>query len=229
MKDRCLSDVYIILKIPEFVRAALAVKDYSAIISFFLENPLRILAELDTKKLIKNRKKPTAKDFLQAALKNEIGTETKKRIQKVLDVYSSVEEQQKSISSSTRKNIKKMENQLRKTRNLDETRKVLKKLEKDQNIRSDESLKSGLGLLRDITKGGSHQPDRKNPFFKVLNNIAVGGIVGAVYGYAGGTVASEAKGTKQYSNVGAQAGGIGGACIGSVQAIGEILWDWIYS
>lgn len=212
------------------MRAALAVKDYSATVKFFLENPLQILAKLDTKKLIKNKKKPTARDLLQAALKTEeLGSETEKCLQKVLDVYSAVEKQQGRIPSTTKKSIQKIESQLRKTRNLDETRKVLKKLENDPNIRSDESLKSGLGLTRDLSKGGAHHPDRKSPFFRVLNTIVIGGIIGAVYGSAGGVEASETTGTKQYSKVGAQAGGVGGACIGSVQAIGEILWDWVYS
>lgn len=212
------------------MRSALAVKDYDVLVNFFLENPLQILAELNTRNLIKNKKKPTAKDFLQAAIKTkELGTEIKKCIQKVLDVHDSIEKQQNAIPSLTRKNIKKIESELRKTKNLNETKKALKKLEKDPNIGTDDSLKSALGLTRDISKAGSHQPDRKNPFFKELNTIVIGGIIGAIYGSAGGVAASETKGTKKYSKVGAQAGGVGGACIGSVQAIGEILWNWIYS
>lgn len=212
------------------MRAALAVKDYSRIIKFLLDNPIQVLGKLGTKKFVSSNKKPTAKDYLQAALNtDEIDENTKKSIRKVLDVYPYVEKQVKQISEPSDKNIKNIESQLRKAKNFGQTKQVVKKCSSDPKFQDDSDLKSGLGLAWHIIDDGSHHPERKNVFFKILKSIAAGGVAGAVYGTTGGTTASERRGTKGYSKVGAQAGGVGGATIGSVEAIGEGLWQWIYS
>lgn len=221
-------DSYIILKLQVIMKAALAVKDYSKVVEFFLENPIQILKQVDTKKFIKNKKVPTAKDYLQAASKlKELDKGTQSSIKKILDSYVPIEKQGKKIPSETANKIKKIEGQLRKARDFGETRKIVSNIDKDPKYQ-DESLNPGISMAHQIIKGGGHQPGRENIFFKESHRIAGGGIAGAMHGAAGGSIASSAKGTKQYSKVGAQAGSVGGAAIGSIQAIGEILWDWLY-
>lgn len=211
------------------MRSELRVNDHTRIVKFIQENPIQVLKKLNSRRFIKNKTPPTAKDLLQTALNTKEADQTTKRcIKKSLQVIAPVEKLHKKASPTSRTQINRISKKVKNARNIDQIKKSLKNLQKDTDLEDDYEIGPGIDLALSILNDGKKNIyfARKSPFEELTLDLAKASTIGSITGAA---VSANPSARRAGTSRGAVGGGIGGAVAGSVGLIGTTLWRWVFN